>query len=318
MSEKKATRVGFGEALLQLGHEDERVVVLSADLTSSVSATNFKKEFPNRFFSIGIAEQDLIGTAAGMAIAGKLPFVSTFSMFASGRCWEQIRNTVCYSNLDVKIGGSHSGITVGEDGATHQALEDISLIRCLPNMKIIVPCDAIETKKATLAVAKTPGPAYIRFGRANVSTLTTEDTPFEIGKANILKQGSHISIIACGIMVEQALIAAEILNNQDIDAEVINLHTIKPIDKEAILKSAYKTGAVVTAEEHQRHGGLGSAVAEVLVENCPVPVEMVGVQDKFGASGCATKLLKCYGLTKDEIVEAAIKVISRKKACSTI
>lgn len=310
---KKATRFGFGEALVELGQKDDKIFVLGADTVSSVAINKFQEMFPERFANVGIAETNLLGMAAGISIAGFIPFVSTYGVFASGRPWEQIRTTICYSNLNVKIGGSHSGLMVGPDGATHQALEEISIMRCLPNMTVLVPCDIVETKKATLAAAYFPGPVYIRYGRENIPTITDESTPFEIGKALKMKEGKDVCIMACGSMVYEALMAAEILEQEGIKARVLNIHTIKPIDKQAIIEAANDCGAIVTAEEHQIFGGFGSAVAEVVVANSPVPMEFVGVNDTFGESGKAADLMVKYGLKDVNIVEAVKKVIKRKK-----
>ena len=312
MPELKATRDGYGEALVELGRTNSDVVVLCSDLTDSTRTNWFKKEFPDRFFEMGIAEQDMMNTAAGLSLAGKIPFASTFGVFASGRAWEQVRITICYANLNVKIGGSHGGITVGADGATHQGLEEIALMRIIPNMTVIVPCDAQETYKATMAAAGIFGPVYIRFGREKVPVITKPDNPFTIGKAYTMRDGKDIAIIACGLMVSEALEAAGALAKDGISARVINLHTIKPIDQEAIVKAARETGAVVTAEEHQVMGGMGSAVAEVVVRNFPVPMEMVGIQDRFGESGSAQELLKAFGLTGFDIMRAAKEVLERK------
>jgi transketolase len=306
------TRLGYGEGLVELGRRNPNVVVLGADITSSTNASMFKDEYPDRFFSIGIAEQDMVGTAAGLALTGKVPFVCTYGVFASGRCWDQIRTTVCYSELNVKIGGAHGGISVGPDGATHQALEEISIMRCLPCMTVVVPCDSTETRKATIAIGEMPGPAYIRFGREAVPVVTDENTPFTLGKAETFREGTDLSIIACGVMVYEALETAKNLEKEGISTRVINLHTIKPIDREAIVKAARETGAVVTAEEHQIYGGLGGAVAEVLVTECPVPVEMVAVKDRFGESGQPLELMVEFGLTHNEIYNAAKKVLARK------
>ena len=310
--EKKPTRIGYGEGLVELGKRNQNVVVLGADITNSTNAGMFRDAYPDRFFSIGIAEQDMVGTAAGLALVGKVPFASTYGVFASGRCWDQIRTTVCYSNLNVKIGGAHGGISVGPDGATHQALEEISIMRCLPGMTVVVPCDAIETKKATIAVGETHGPAYIRFGREAVPIVTEENTPFEIGKAHMHKDGTDVTIFACGVMVYESLEAAKQLEQEGISVQVINLHTIKPLDEKAIIENAKKTGAVVTAEEHQIYGGMGSAVAEVLVRNHPVPVEMVAIMDRFGESGDPDELMAEFGVTHKEVYDAVKKVLKRK------
>lgn len=310
---KKATRFGFGEALVELGEKDSKIFVLGADTVSSVAINGFQEKFPDRFINVGIAETNLIGMAAGLAVAGFIPFAATYGVFASGRPWEQIRTTVCYSDLNVKIGGSHSGLMVGPDGATHQALEEIAIMRCLPKMTVIVPCDLIETKKATMASAYFDGPAYIRYGRENVPIITKQETPFEIGKANVLRDGKDVAIFACGTMVYESLMAADILESKGIKARVVNLHTIKPIDEKAIIDSAKECGAIVTAEEHQVAAGFGSAVAEVVVKNCPVAMEFVGVNDTFGESGEPMDLVKKFGLKDVNIVEAVEKVLKRKK-----
>ena len=277
VSGKKATRIGFGEALAELGEANPKIFAVGADTVSSVSLNIFGEKFPDRLINAGVAEQNMIGMAAGLAIAGFIPFAATYGVFASGRAWEQIRTTVCYSGLNVKIGGSHSGIMVGPDGATHQALEEIAIMRCLPRMTVIVPCDYIETKKATKAAAALHGPVYIRYGREATPVFTDEKSEFTIGKASILREGSDVSIMACGTMVYEALVAHELLREKGISASVLNIHTVKPIDVDAIVSQAKLCGAVVTAEEHQLFGGFGSAVAEVTASNCPVPVEMVGM-----------------------------------------
>ena len=310
---KKATRYGFGEGLVALGEKSNKIFVLGADTASSVAINMFQEKFPERFANVGVAEQNLIGVAAGLAVAGWVPYASTYSVFASGRPWEQIRNTICYSNLNVKIGGSHAGVMVGPDGATHQALEEISIMRCLPNMTVIVPCDYEETKKATTASFDINGPVFIRFGRENVPMHTKADTPFKIGRAEIFRQGKDVAIIACGAMVYEALAAAELLEKSGVSARVINIHTIKPIDERTIITAAEECGAVVTAEEHQLFGGFGSAVSEVLVRSCPVPVEMVGISDVFGESGAPSELMKLYHLKDVDIAAAAEKVLKRKK-----
>lgn len=309
----KATRFGFGEGLVELGKKNDKIFVLGADTVSSVAINGFQKEFPERFANVGIAETNLLGMAAGLAVAGFVPFVSTYGVFASGRPWEQIRTTICYSNLNVKIGGSHSGLMVGPDGATHQALEEISIMRCLPHMTVLVPCDLVETKKATIAAADYNGPVYIRYGRENVPIITEDKTPFEIGKAIKMREGSDVCIMACGSMVYESLMAAELLEKEGIKARVLNIHTIKPIDKQAIIDAAKECGAIVTAEEHQIFGGFGSAVAEVVVANSPVPMEIVGVNDTFGESGKPADLIVKYGLKDINVVEAVKKVLKRKK-----
>ncbi len=308
----KATRDGFGEGLLELGKTNPNVVALSGDLEDSARAIWFKKEFPDRFFSVGIAEQDMVGTAAGLAMAGKIPFACSFSQFVTGKALEQMRMAVCYQKLNVKIVGSHGGLSVGADGATAEALEEFAHLRSLPHMTVIAPCDALEAKKATLAAAVYPGPVYLRLGRAPVPPLTKPDDPFEIGKANLLREGTDVTLIACGVMVAQALQAAELLTKDEISACVLNLHTIKPLDKGAILKAARQTGAIVTAEEHTVLGGLGSAVAEVVVQEHPVPMRLVGVMDRFGTSGDPAVLLKAFHLMPEDIAKAARDVIRLK------
>jgi len=305
-------RDGYGHGLLELGVTNEQVVVLDADLAKSTRSDWFANKFPERFFDIGIAEQDMIGTAAGFALGGKIPFATTYGVFVTGRAWDQIRTTVCYSNLNVKIAGAHGGISVGPDGATHQALEDIALMRVLPNMQVVVPCDAIEAKKATIAAAGVNGPFYLRFAREATPVFTEENDFFEIGMANVLKEGSDVTIIACGPIVYEALLASAELADQGISAQVINMHTIKPLDEATILKAAQETGAFVTAEEHQVAGGLGSAVTEFLIKNCPIPLEMVGIQDTFGESGTPEELTIKYGLMAKDIVLAVKKVVNRK------
>ena len=307
------TRDGFGEGLLKLGKENKDIVVLSADLTDSTRAAWFKKQFPDRFFGLGVAEQDMFGTAAGFALMGKIPFACTFGVFASGRAWDQIRISIAYMNLNVKIGGTHGGISVGPDGATHQALEEIALMRILPNMTVVVPCDSIEAKKATIEAAKIKGPVYIRLGRSAIPVITKEDDVFKIGKANTLRDGKDISIFACGQMVQESILACDILEREGIRARLINLHTPKPIDRDAIIKAARETGAVVTVEEHTVLGGFGSAIAEVIIQNWPVPMKMVGVQDKFGVSGEPDQLFEYFGLTAKHIVKAAKEVLAKKK-----
>jgi len=301
---KIATREAYGEALAQLGEEIKDIVVLDADLSGSTKTSVFAKKFPERFFNVGIAEQNLMGTAAGFATCGKIPFASTFAIFAAGRGFEQIRNSICYPKLNVKIGASHAGITVGEDGATHQSVEDIALMRALPNMTVICPADGAETKKAVRAAALHEGPVYIRLGRMAVETIFDDDCEFEIGKGKVLREGTDVAIIATGIMVGESLKAADMLAKDGISAMVINMHTIKPIDEDLILKAA-KCGAIVTAEEHSIIGGLGGAVAEVLAEKMPTPMRRIGIRDKFGQSGKPNELLKLYNLTADDIANAA-------------
>jgi transketolase len=300
---KIATREAYGEALAELGEEIKDIVVLDADLSKSTKTSVFAKKFPERFFNMGIAEQNLMGTAAGLATCGKIPFASTFAIFATGRAFEQIRNSICYPNLNVKIAATHAGITVGEDGATHQSIEDIALMRALPNMTVISPADATETKKAVRAAAQMKGPVYLRLGRHPVDTIFGEGYEFKPGKGVILREGRDVAIIATGVMVAEALKAAEILEKDGINAMVVNIHTIKPIDEEVILKAA-ECGAIVTAEEHSIIGGLGSAVAEVLSEKKPVLIKRIGIKDVFGMSGKPEELMKAYGLTAEDIAEA--------------
>jgi transketolase len=310
---KKPTRHGFGHGLLELGEKHENVVVLGGDITGSVMTSYFRDKFPERFFSMGIAEANATTVATGLALSGKIAFFSSYSAFAAFRNTDQIRVSVCYNNANVKIGGGHSGITVGPDGATHQSLEEMSILRTLPNMTLIVPCDYLESKKATIAVGEMYGPAYIRFGRSAVPMFTTEETPFEIGKAQVFREGTDVAIVACGLMVWQAMLAAEELAKNGINARVINNPSIKPIDSETLTAAAQECGCMVTAEEHQVHGGLGSAVAEVVVKNFPVPMEFVGVKDQFGGSGEPDELMGKFGLTWKEIYASALTAIERKK-----
>ena len=307
------TRDGFGKGLVELGKTNKDVVVLSADLTDSTRANWFKKEFPQKFFGLGVAEQDMIGTAAGFALMGKIPFACTFGVFASGRAWDQVRVSVAYMNLNVKIVGTHGGISVGPDGATHQALEEIALMRILPNMSIVVPCDAIEAKKATIEAAARKGPVYLRFGRSGTPVITKETDTFKIGKANVLRDGNDLTIFACGHMVYEAILACDMLEKENIKARLVNLHTPKPADREAIIKAAKETGAIVTAEEHTVLGGLGSVVAEIVSQDWPVPVKMVGIKDRFGVSGETEELFEYFGLKAKNIVQAAKEAIALKK-----
>lgn len=308
----KATREAYGEALKKLAANNPDVVVLDADLSGSTKTAEFKKVSPERFFNVGIAEQNLIGTAAGMSLAGKIPFASSFAMFAAGRAFEIIRNTVAYPFLNVKIAATHAGLTVGEDGASHQAIEDISLMRSIPNMTVINPADCIEAEQAVLKAAEYVGPVYIRLGRMAVEDVYDSSYQFEIGKGVELKNGSDVTIIATGIMVQKALKAAESLKAQGIDARVINIHTIKPIDREIIIKAAKETRAIVTAEEHSIIGGLGSAVLEVLSDTCPVPVRRIGVMDTFGESGKPEDLMEKYMLTEKNIEDSCKEIIKMK------
>lgn len=310
MTKFMATRDAYGEALKELGKTNKDIVVLDADLSGSTKTAVFKKEYPDRFFNVGIAEQNLMGTAAGLATTGKIPFASTFAMFATGRAFEIIRNSICYPKLNVKIAATHAGLTVGEDGATHQSVEDLSLMRSIPNMTVLCPADGVEAKKAIIKASQYNGPVYIRLGRSKEPVIFNQDYNFEIGKGVELKAGNDITIIATGIMVSKALEAGKILENHGISARVINMSTIKPIDEDIIIKAAKETKKIVTVEEHSIIGGLGSAVAEVLVENYPVPLKRIGVEDKFGESGTAEDVLKKYGLTVENIVEKVKKIIS--------
>lgn len=307
-----ATRDAYGEALAELGAVNENIVVLEADLSKSTKTSDFKKVYPERHFNMGIAEQNMLGVAAGFAAAGKIPFASSFAVFATGRAYDQIRNSIAYPNLNVKIAATHAGLTVGEDGGSHQMLEDIALMRALPNMTVIVPADGIETKQAVKAAAEYEGPVYIRMGRPKVPVLFDENYTFEIGKGVVLKEGTDVTLVGTGIMVSKAVEAAELLAAEGISAAVVNISTIKPLDAELIVAQAQKTGAIVTCEEHNIYGGLGSAVAEVLVENCPVPMARVGVADKFGESGLPDELLEKYGLTAANIAAQAKAVIAKK------
>jgi transketolase len=310
---KIATRTAYGQTLVKLGEENKNIVVLDADLSKSTKTADFAKKFPERFINAGIAEANLIGMAAGLAAAGKVPFASTFAIFAAGRAFEQIRNSVAYPKMNVKIAATHSGITVGEDGGSHQSVEDVALMRSLPNMTVIVPADAIDTAGAIQAAAAYNGPVYIRLGRLDVPVILPEDYRFELGKAVVLREGWDAAVFANGMMLGMALEAAGELAKQGIEIAVVNVATVKPLDIETIVEVSKQAGAVVTAEEHSILGGLGGAVAEVLVENCPVPMERVGLKDTFGESGAPTALLEKYGLTSDAIVKAVQKVITRKK-----
>ena len=308
----KDTRSGFGEGLLEAGKRNAKVVGLCADLTGSLKMGDFQKAFPERFFQVGIAEANMIGLAAGLSIGGFIPLTGTFANFSTARVYDQIRQVVAYSNKNVKICASHAGVTLGEDGATHQTLEDVGMMRMLPNMTVIVPCDFNQTKAATLAVAEHNGPVYLRFGRPKVANFTPADEPFIIGKAQMIKEGADVSIFACGHLVWKAIEALPILQEMGINAEIINIHTIKPLDTEAVLKSVEKTGCVVTAEEHMRNGGLGDSIAQLLALNNPKPIEMVAVNDVFGQSGTPDELLRLYHLDTPDIVEAAKRAIARK------
>ncbi|MBU0502688.1 MAG: transketolase family protein [bacterium] len=316
MSEVKkiATRDAYGKALLELGRENKNIVVLDADLSASTKTDLFAKEFPERFFDMGVAEQDMIGTAAGLAASGKIAFASTFAVFGSGRAWDQVRVSVAYTRLNVKIVVTHGGLTTGEDGASHQANEDIAIMRAIPNLTVVVPADAAETAKVIREAAGFYGPMYIRLSRPKTPVISEQiKYDFKLGQGGTFRPGKDVTIIATGLMVAKALEAAEELANENIDARVINIHTIKPIDKKIIIKAAQETGAIVTAEEHSIIGGLGGAVAEVVVENCAVPMARVGVRDTFGESGKPDELLVKYGLTSENIAQAAKTVLARKK-----
>ncbi len=312
MAEMVATRDAYGNTLVELGGIHKDIVVLDADLSGSTKTGKFAKAFPERFFNMGISEQDLIGTAAGLAISGKVPFASTFAIFESGRAWEQIRQSVCYPNNNVKLVASHGGITVGEDGASHQALEDIALMRVLPNMTVIVPADGEEMCQVIKTVYEHRGPVYVRAGRNKTPIIYGKEYQFKIGKAVVHHIGRDVNIIATGIMVSYSLQAAEALKKEGIDAGVINMSTIKPLDKEAVIKAAQSSRAIVTAEEHTIIGGLGGAVSEVLVEEFPVPMKRIGIQDKFGTSGAPEELLKYFGLTAEDIKKAAMELLKKK------
>lgn len=311
-TEKKDTRSGFGAALLQLGRTNPDVVALCADLTGSLKMDAFAKEFPQRFFQVGIAEANMIGIAAGLAIGGKIPFTGTFANFSTARVYDQIRQSVAYSDTNVKICASHAGITLGEDGATHQTMEDIGLMKMLPNLTVINPCDYNQTYAATLAIASYKGPVYLRFGRPKVPNFMPVDHPFEIGKAILLSPGKDVTILATGHLVWPSLQAAIGLKAVGIDAEIINIHTIKPLDAEAVILSVKKTGCVVTAEEHLKNGGLGDSIAQLLSLKLPVPLEMVAVDDKFGESGTPEELMVKYGLDVPHIIDAARRAVNRK------
>lgn len=308
----KDTRSGFGEGLNELGKTNPNVVALCADLIGSLKMDDFKKNYPNRFYQTGIAEANMIGIAAGLTIGGKIPYTGTFANFSTGRVYDQIRQSVAYSDKNVKICASHAGLTLGEDGATHQILEDIGLMKMLPGMTVINPCDFNQTKAATIAISKHNGPVYLRFGRPKVPVFIAENTEFVIGKALMLNEGTDVSIFATGHLVWEAIKAGEILAEKGIDAEIINIHTIKPLDEEAILKSVHKTKCVVSAEEHQKNGGLGDSIAQLLSEKFPAPQEFVAVNDSFGESGTPEQLMQKYGLNAEAIVASAEKVMSRK------
>lgn len=317
VTENVYIREAYGKTLVELGKEYPELVVLDADLTVSTKTNLFGKEFPRRFFTMGVSEQDMMATAAGFALAGKIPFASTFAVFATGRAWEHVRQSIAFPNLNVKIVATHAGVTVGEDGATHQALEDVALMRVLPNMTVIVPADAVETEKVIRTLVERKGPAYVRLARAKFPTIFKKSYEFEIGKARVLREGKDVALFAAGIMVYEALEAAKVLEKDGIGACVVNLSTIKPIDIETVVKWAGITGAVVTAEDHNVIGGLGGAVAEVLGEYCPTPMKRIGVRDRFGTSGDGLKLLEHFGLKAKNMVQAAHEILefnSEKKS----
>jgi transketolase len=309
---KESTRVEYGKTLLQLGEENPQIVVLDADLSGSTQTHHFAKVFKDRFFNVGIAEQDLMGTAAGLALGGKIPFTSTFAMFATGRAWEQIRQTIAYGNLNVKIVASHGGVTVGEDGGSHQALEDLALMRILPNMAVLVPADGPETRAMTRWAVSYQGPVYIRTGRMAVPLIYDDSYVFELGRGSLLREGYDVTLMGIGIMVQACLEAADLLANEGVAARVVNLGCLKPLDWELVVDSARQTGAVVTAEEHMVTGGLGSAVSEILAEHRPTHIKRIGLKDTFGMSGKPADLLKHYGLTAENIKQAAVQVMARK------
>ena len=313
MTQLVATRDVYGETLAQLGESYKDIVVLDADLSGSTKTGVFAKKFPERFFNMGVSEADMMGTAAGLSTCGKIPFASTFAIFASGRAWEQVRQSIAYPKLNVKIVASHSGITVGEDGGSHQAIEDIALMRVIPNMTVIVPCDGIETRSVIREIVKYKGPVYVRVARGKFPVILPEDYKFTIGKGVVLRDGKDAAIIANGLMVSHALEAAEMLKKEGLHIRVINMSTIKPIDRDLIIKAAKETRAIVTAEEHSIIGGLGEAVAGAVAEECPVPVKKVGIQDKFGQSGLAEELLAHYGLMPKDIAEAVKEAIKKRK-----
>lgn len=309
------TRNGFGEGLVEAGRRDENVIAICADLSESTRMEAFKKTFPARYVEIGVAEQMLVAMAAGLSATGKIPFIASYAMFNPGRSWEQVRTTMALNEANVKIAGAHAGVSVGPDGATHQAIEDIAIMRVIPKMTVVVPCDSVQTKKATLAVAARTGATYLRFARAESAVITTDDTPFEIGRAQTFRDGDDVALVACGILVYNALVAADRLAREDhIECRVVNNHTIKPMDEDAIVEAARACGAVVTVEEHQVHGGMGSRVAEILAARHPVPIEFIGVQDRFGQSGNPQDLVEEYGMGVSAICDAVKRVLARKRS----
>jgi len=307
------TRNGFGEGLIEAGKKNKNVMAICADLAESTRMEGFKKACPDQYLEIGVAEQMLVAMAGGLASAGKIPWIASYAMFNPGRSWEQVRTIMALNETNVKIAGAHAGVSVGPDGATHQAVEDIAIMRVIPHMTVVVPCDSIQTKKATLALSEMFGPVYLRFAREKSAIVTTDDTPFQIGKAQTFREGKDVAIVACGILVYNALMAAEELAKDGIDARVVNNHTVKPMDTAAIVASAKHCGAIVTVEEHQVHAGMGSRVAEIVAANHPVPIEFVGVQDRFGQSGDPVELIEHYGMGTTAIVAAAKKAIARKR-----
>jgi transketolase len=302
----------YGQTLVKLGKQNERIVALDADLSGSTRTAKFGNVFPERFFNFGVAEQNMVGVAAGLASCGKVPFVSTFAIFATGRAWDQIRNTICYNNLNVKIVVTHAGITVGPDGSSHQALEDIALMRPIPNMTIVVPCDGPETEETIEAVVSHNGPVYVRLGRPKVPTITGKIGSFKLGKARLIQEGEGVTIVACGIMVKEALEASHNLKKKGITPRIVNMHTVKPLDKETIIRCARQTKRIVVCEEHMVNGGLGSAVSEVLAESYPVPIVRIGVRDKFGQSGSPEELMKEYRLTSEDITKAVLELVNNR------
>lgn len=311
--EKIPTRDGYGDALMTLGENNPKVVVLTGDLAESTRVQKFQKKFPDRFIECGVAEQNMMGVAAGLALAGKIPFVSSYAVFVPGRCWDQLRVSVCYSQANVKVAGAHAGISVGPDGATHQGLEDLAITRVLPNLTVVVPCDYEETRKCALAIAAHRGPCYFRFAREKTPVITTSETPFEIGQAYVCREGGDVTIAACGPLLHEALLAAEQLEKEGVEAEVLNCHTLKPFDEKTLTTSVKKTGCCVTVEEHQIIGGLNGAVSETLGRLYPVPIEAIGMLDSFGESGEPKELLDKYGMRSGDIVEAVRKVMMKTR-----
>ena len=311
--EQKPTRDGYGEGVVASGEENKNLVVVCCDLTESTRSLGFKKKFPERFVQMGVSEQSMVSIAAGMALSGKVPWIASYAMFCPGRAWEQVRTNMALNEANVKIAGAHAGVSVGPDGATHQAIEDIAILRCIPKMTIVAPCDAIEAKKAVIVVSKMVGPAYVRLGREKTPVFTTVESPFILGKAEVLRDGEDAAIIACGPLLHNALLAADELSKKGIECMVINNHTVKPMDEKTIIAAAEKCGAVVTVEEHQVQGGMGSRVAEILARSRPVPMEFVGVEDRFGESGEPKELIEHFGMGVESIKNAVKKVVKRKK-----